>query len=81
MRIVKLPDGRLRIPLAASGEDWVADGTDVIGIDDPRYPDYLPLALTEDEHAARDREDMAANAELLTRWGARYDAQHGRRTA
>ena len=62
MRIVKLPDGRLRIPMAAAGEGWAADGTEIIGADDPRYPDYLPLALTEDEHAARDRENASANA-------------------
>lgn len=81
MTILKLPDGLLRIPVAESGDNWFADGTEIIGTDDSRYPDYLPLALTEDEHAARDREDAARNAELLTRWSARYDAQHSRRTA
>lgn len=35
MRIVKLPDGRLRIPVAAAGEGWAADGTEIIGADDP----------------------------------------------
>lgn len=81
MRIVKLPDGRLRIPVAAAGEGWAADGTEIIGADDPRYPDYLPLALTEDEHVGRDRENAVTNADLLARWGTRYEAQHGHRTA
>lgn len=81
MRVIKLPDGRLRIPLAAEGEDWAADGTETIGPEDPMYAEYLPLVLSEEEHEAHDRESESTNAQLLARWGARYEAHGGRRTA
>ncbi len=81
MRVIKLPDGQLRIPLAADGDDWTADGIEIIGPRDPRYAEYLPLALSEEEHEAHDRESEAANAQLLARWGARNDAHGSRRTA
>lgn len=42
---------------------------------------YLPLALTEDEREAREREAAAVNAQLLARWSARYDTPGQRRTA
>ena len=51
------------------------------GPDDPRYQDHWRLAFTEEEHAARERANEVANAELLARWGARYKAQYGHRTA
>lgn len=81
MRIVKLSDGRLLIPMSGAGDDWAADGVETIGPDDPRYAGYLPLALMAEEHAAHEREAEPANAQLLARWETRYEAQHGRRTA
>lgn len=81
MRIVKLSDGRLLIPMSGAGDDWAADGAEAIGPDDPRYAGYLPLALTLEEHAAQEREDEPANAQLLASWETHYASQHGRRTA
>jgi len=80
VRIVKLPDGQLRVPLAVSDEDGDADGTETIGPDDPRYPEYWLIALTEEEHAARERADAIANVELLGRWSGHYEAQYGHRS-
>jgi len=79
VRIVKLPDGQLRVPLAVSDDDGDADGTETIGPGDPRYPEYWLIALTEEEHAARELADATANAELLVRWSVQYEAQYGHR--
>jgi hypothetical protein len=76
VKVVKLPDGRLRIPVAASGPGYHADAAEIIGPGDSHYQEYLPAAWTEEEHVARERDEMA-NAELLRRWSARYEAQHG----
>lgn len=81
MRITKLPDGRLRVPLAATTEGWAADGTETIGPEDARYAEHLPLGRTEDEFESREREAVAVNAQLLARWGAHYETQSERRTA
>jgi hypothetical protein len=78
MKVVKLPDGSLRVPVAISDDDYDADGTETIGPEDPRYEGYLPIALTEEEHARRDRLSLIANAELLARWSALFDAQQER---
>jgi hypothetical protein len=77
VKVIRLSNGRLRIPLAVSEEDCDADGTETIGPGDPRYQEYRRIALTEEEHAARERGADIADAELLARWSARYEGQHG----
>jgi hypothetical protein len=74
VKIVRLPGERLRVPVTAHDEDSIADGTEIIGPDDPRYLEYSLIALTEDEHAARDRGFERVNADLLARWGTDYEA-------
>jgi hypothetical protein len=78
MKVVKLPNGSLRVPVAISSDDYDADGTETIGPDDPRYEGYLPIALTEEEHAIRERLSLSANAELLARWSAHLEARQER---
>jgi hypothetical protein len=77
VRIIKLPDGRVRIPVALTDDDCDADATETIGPNDPRYPAYWVIALTEEEHAARDSASEAANAELLARWSTHSETQQG----
>lgn len=79
MRIVKLPDGQLRVPLAVSDDGGDADGTEIIGPGDPRYPEYWLIARTEQEYTARERADATANVDLLARWSDHYEAQYGHR--
>jgi hypothetical protein len=81
MRIVRLPGDRLRVPVAVSGDDYDADATETIGPDDRRYPEYEPLARTEEEHAAREEGAEIASAELFVRWNARYENQQDQRRA
>jgi hypothetical protein len=80
VRVVRLPSGRLRVPVAANEEHSDGDGSEDIGSDDPRYHEYSLIALTEEEHAAREQADERANAELLARWNAWYQAQDGEET-
>lgn len=80
MRVVRLPSGRLRVPVAANEERSDGDGTEEIDSDDPRYGEYSLIALTEEEHAAREQADERTNAELLVRWNSWYEAQAGEET-
>src|SRR6266571_2632652 len=45
VRIVKLPDGRLRVPVAASDEGLAVDGTETIGARRPPLPGLLASRL------------------------------------
>jgi hypothetical protein len=78
VKIVKLPNGKLRIPLAVSDADGDADGTQTIGPSDPHYAEYSQIALTEQEHATHERTGEIASAELLARWSAHYEAEQSR---
>lgn len=43
MRATRLPDGRLRIPVAVQGRgDTIGDTTEDIGPDDPRFAEWEP---------------------------------------
>jgi hypothetical protein len=67
--------------VAVSDDDCDADATEIIGPNDPRYPAYWLIALTEEEHAARERASEAANAELLARWSTHSETQQGQQKA
>ncbi|MBT2210253.1 MULTISPECIES: hypothetical protein [Actinomadura] len=77
MQVIRLPDGRLRVPhsvLADTGADEpgrgriIADAYVEIGPDDPDYDRLLDQSLTEDELAERRRRWRDEDAELLRRF-------------
>jgi hypothetical protein len=79
VRIVRLPDDRLRVPAAVSGVDCDADATEVIGPEDSRYQEYARLARSEAEHTARERAGEVDSAELFARWMSRYETEQEQR--
>jgi hypothetical protein len=81
VKVIRLPSGLLRVPVAVNAQDSDADATEDIGPADPRYPEYSLIALSEEEHRARARAGEQVNAELLIRWNTWYETQGGQAQA
>lgn len=80
MYVIRLPDGRLRVPHSAVVSREAAEGGDVIGQayveigpEDPDYDRLLGQALTEEELEEKRRRWREEDADLLRqfeRWKA-----------
>lgn len=70
MYVIRLPDGRLRVPHSAVSDDGRVLGQAYveIGPDDPDYQRLLRQALTEDELEEKRRRWRDGDAELLQRF-------------
>lgn len=82
MFVIRLPDGRLRVPRSAVSEDGsiIGEGYEEIGPDDPEYDRLIDGALTESELAERRRRwqdgDDALHRQFLE-WKAEEEARGG----
>ncbi|WP_084956063.1 hypothetical protein [Thermoactinospora rubra] len=66
MYVIRLADGRLRVPRSVTSEDGRLIGNAYVELEpgDPDYDKWLPEALTEEELAARRERWQAGNDEL-----------------
>jgi hypothetical protein len=81
MYVMRLPDGRLRVPRTAVSDDGViGDAYEEIGPDDPDYERLLGESVTEDELEERRRRWRDDDEELRQQflaWKAEEEARRG----
>lgn len=82
MYVMRLPDGRLRVPRTAVTDDGavIGEAYEEIGPEDPDYERLLDESLTEDELEERRRrwrdEDEELRQQFLA-WKAEGDTRRG----
>lgn len=82
MYVMRLPDGRLRVPRTAVADDGavIGEAYEEIGPDDPDYERLLDESLTEDELEERRRRWRDDDEELRQQflaWKAEEEARRG----
>ena len=81
MYVLRLPDGRLRVPRTAVSDDGViGEAYEEIGPDDPDYQRLLGESVTEDELAERRRrwrEDDEDLRRQFLEWKAEEETRRG----
>lgn len=82
MYVMRLPDGRLRVPRTAVTDDGavIGEAYEEIGPDDPDYERLLDESLTEDEleeRRRRWRDDDEALRQQFLAWKAEGDTRRG----
>jgi len=82
MYVMRLPDGRLRVPRTAVSDDGavIGEAYEEIGPDDPDYERLLGESLTEDELEEKRRQWRDDDEELRQQflaWKAEEESRRG----
>lgn len=82
MYVMRLPDGRLRVPRTAVSDDGavIGEAYEEIGPDDPDYERLLGESLTEDEleeRRQRWRDDDEELRQQFLAWKAEEETRRG----
>ena len=82
MYVMRLPDGRLRVPRTAISDDGavIGEAYEEIGPDDPDYERLLGESLTEDELAEKRQQWRNDDEELRQQflaWKAEEETRRG----